>query len=68
MTKKSKQKQKIESVLQGAMLSPKPSLKMDAPAEDVAGLSAWISVPLAVVGCALIVFGLVRLIRFAWFW
>lgn len=58
-----KKKDKKESVLQGAMLNS-PVEALQAPEKKT---SAVITVPLAVVGIAVVVFGLVKLIKFAWY-
>jgi len=65
-----KKKSKEQSALQGAMLNPPgPVLRGLAPAtEEKSWWSSVITVPLALVVGAALVFGLVRLVKFAWFW
>lgn len=58
---KDKKKDEPASVLRAAMLQPTPAT------DEPRGFPAWASVMLLIVGGAVLVFGLVRLIRWAWY-
>jgi len=63
-----KKKTKEQSALQGAMLNPSgPVLRGLAPPAEKSGWPAVITVPVALVVGAALVFGIVRLVKWAWF-
>jgi len=68
-TKKQDEKVEQKSVLRSAMISPAPgSPQYDAITRgESRGIPAWASVMLLIVGGAVLVFALVRLVKFSWF-
>lgn len=63
----SKKKKKEESALQGAKMPVIEGYNGAGATEEKSWWVSLITWPLSVLGCVLLVFGLVKLIKFSWF-